>query len=458
MCGLNNPKQNTVLASVVWYCGQRPAGGCLYKTYRKTVYKRHYTGRRTTVVLRSAGAKAPPSLLPACFLRLRCFVFPYFHRLSSPFRVPVNHCVLRPFYQQLDGLRALSVFAVILAHGLPFAFFRHTFALGFWGVNLFFVLSGFLITEILLKEIHAGEKPLRIIKSFFVKRTLRIFPVFYFVLLLAISFNLDGCRAYWGYAVTYTLNFYNAATGAEGRYLSHIWSLCVEEQFYLFWPFLLLLVKPRFHKHLIFSVVAGALLFRWTMTVLQYHNFDIYNYRFMFSSLDALGIGAALAYLKLFHLPLLQKLLRYKAVPLLFLLLFFLLKLFRFPHQTLAAETLLRFCASVCCFFVIAYGIFEYGGPFGRFLHRPVVRYVGRISYGLYLFHLLIQCFFDDYVGRYLLLHYTGALPKAVQYNLHLLMLPVVILLTVLAAAASFRWLEKPFLRLKTLLAYAEAR
>ncbi|GAA4741997.1 acyltransferase family protein [Flavisolibacter ginsenosidimutans] len=362
---------------------------------------------------------------------------------------------MKVFYQQLDGLRALSVFAVILAHGLPFTFFRDTLGLGFWGVDLFFVLSGFLITEILLKQICAQEKPKRMIKSFYVKRTLRIFPIFYIVLLLAIGFNLDGCRAYCGYAFTYTLNFYNASSGVEGRYLSHIWSLCVEEQFYLFWPFMLLLIKPRFHKHLIMAVIIAAVLFRWVTTIVNYHNYHIYNYRSMPSALDALGIGAFLAYVKLFHLPLLKKAMRWRFVPALFFVLFLLLSAFNYPHRILFEETFLRLCVSVCCFFIIAQGVFGYEGRFGRFLQTASLRYLGKISYGIYLFHLLIQFFFDDYVDKYVLAHYSRSLPKLFQYNLHLLQLPLIILFTVLIAAASFRWIEKPFLQLKAQFVYS---
>jgi peptidoglycan/LPS O-acetylase OafA/YrhL len=359
-----------------------------------------------------------------------------------------NH-YLKIFYQQLDGLRALSVFAVILAHGVPFVFFRNVLAPGFWGVNLFFVLSGFLITEILLKQIHAGKKPREILKSFFIKRSLRIFPVYYFVLILALGFNLDGCRNYSGFVFTYTLNIYNAATGMEGRYLSHIWSLCVEEQFYLLWPFLLLAVKPAFHKYLILMVIGLAVAFRWIVATAHYHNFAMADYRFMPSALDALGTGAVLAYLKLFCLPLLKRMLRYSLIPIVFALLFFGLSFFSYPYKILLTETLLRLCVSVCCFFIIGIAVFGYKGRFGRLLENPLLRYLGKISYGIYLFHLIIQYFFDDYIDKYVLAHWQGYMPKLFQYNIHVLLLPVIILVTVLVSSASFFCIEKPFLRLK---------
>jgi len=92
---------------------------------------------------------------------------------------------------------------------------------------------------------------------------------------------------------------------------------------------------------------------------------------------------------------------------------------------------------------------------FGRFLQTASLRYLGKISYGIYLFHLLIQFFFDDYVDKYVLAHYSRSLPKLFQYNLHLLQLPLIILFTVLMAAASFRWIEKPFLQLKAQIVYS---
>lgn len=346
------------------------------------------------------------------------------------------------------------MFAVILAHGVPYYSFQHFLAPGFWGVDLFFVLSGFLITEALLKQIQANEKPAHVLRSFYLKRSLRIFPLYYLVLALALALNLDDCRHYVGYVLTYTLNIYNAVSGSEGRYLSHLWSLCVEEQFYLVWPFLLLLIKPKHHKHLIFSLVMAAVLFRWVMAVHHYRNYHLYNYRFALSSFDALGIGAVLAYVKLYHGGLLKKSLRNRWVPLVFFVLFLLLSVFDYPYKDLLAETFLRLCVSVCCFYIIGYGIFGYKGRFGRFLERPAVQYLGKISYGIYLFHMFVQYFFDDYVDKYVFAHFPAFLPRVVQYNLHLLLLPVITVLTVVLAAVSFSYFEKPFLRLKAQLTF----
>ena len=131
----------------------------------------------------------------------------------------------------LDGLRALSVFTVIAYHaGAPVP--------GDLGVSAFFVLSGFLITWLLMKELEeTGRISLR---DFYARRTLRIFPAYY-VFIIG-SLVLDTARGFpWPgemtlSAFTYTVNYYNAIRGHPSTGIAHAWSLAVEEQFYLLWP------------------------------------------------------------------------------------------------------------------------------------------------------------------------------------------------------------------------------
>lgn len=150
----------------------------------------------------------------------------------------------------LDGLRAVSIIAVTMAHWLPeigsplSEWWNWVKLLGAPGVNIFFVISGFLITNLLLKEL---EKTGRIsLSGFYIRRTLRIIPAY--LVMLAVIAGLTLLAGHqlvareWIPALTYTSNLvpWPGVTG-----LGHIWSLCVEEHFYLAWPFMLVVVGCR---------------------------------------------------------------------------------------------------------------------------------------------------------------------------------------------------------------------
>lgn len=140
-------------------------------------------------------------------------------------------------FGSLDGIRALSIIAVIWHHAQPIPLMNMVGLRGFLGVDMFFTLSGFLIVTLLLRE---RERHGRIsLKDFYARRTLRIFPLYYAVVglgaLVAVA-RPSGAMAesYWRdlpYLLTYTTNWHHA-----GGFLSITWSLAAEEQFYLLWP------------------------------------------------------------------------------------------------------------------------------------------------------------------------------------------------------------------------------
>jgi peptidoglycan/LPS O-acetylase OafA/YrhL len=159
--------------------------------------------------------------------------------------------VLAPLLPQrlpsLDGLRAVSIAFVVIGHlaetrGAP-AFLAPLSHLGNLGVKVFFVISGFLITTLLLKEY---QKTQRIsLRGFFARRTVRIFPAFFAyvgVIVLLQALGYFTLRDYdLIHAVTYTMNYHND----RAWQLNHLWSLAVEEQFYLLWPLLLCVLGVR---------------------------------------------------------------------------------------------------------------------------------------------------------------------------------------------------------------------
>lgn len=153
---------------------------------------------------------------------------------------------------QLDGLRALAVAAVAFSHWLPAWQFGVPFGAG---VHLFFVLSGFLITRILL-GLRAVPDRGAAIGRFYARRALRLFPAFYLVLGLAWLADVPLVRHTWPWHAAYLSNVRIASDGQWLGHVSHFWSLAVEEQFYVLWPWLVLTAPAKS----LGIVVGGALL------------------------------------------------------------------------------------------------------------------------------------------------------------------------------------------------------
>jgi peptidoglycan/LPS O-acetylase OafA/YrhL len=159
---------------------------------------------------------------------------------------------------ELDGLRAIAVLLVCWHHWTPKRF-HLGINWGSTGVDLFFVLSGFLITGILLgcrRPLEEGRQSAGFTaKRFYARRFLRIFPLYYAVLLVAsvaLALEPGVLVSLW----TYTFNLYGAWRGVlSGTLISHFWSLAVEEQFYVLWPWVILLAPRR----LLVPIVAGTM-------------------------------------------------------------------------------------------------------------------------------------------------------------------------------------------------------
>ena len=205
--------------------------------------------------------------------------------------------ITRHYMPQLDGLRAFAVGAVLIHH-----FFRPPriggvdFAL--LGVWLFFVLSGFLITGILLRSRdqidHGGCQRGQVLRQFYARRFLRIFPLYYLVLALAATLNLGDVRDTIFWHLAYLSNYLFATQRYWGAVTAHFWSLSVEEQFYILWPALILFAPRQLLLKLIISAIAIGPIFR---VVAHFLDFNwIARLTVLPASLDALGLGALLAY------------------------------------------------------------------------------------------------------------------------------------------------------------------
>lgn len=220
----------------------------------------------------------------------------------------------RHYVASLDGLRAVAILVVLLHQGGLQSTVDATRFLGgilnlamdagWMGVQLFFVLSGYLITGILLKsKAHSLTTSL---KHFYIRRSLRIFPVYYasLILFFTISAALESEPAWLSNSFEHKIWFFlylnNWITPFVSPIMGHYWSLAVEEQFYILWPLLVLTVNRRTLTVICLALIALAPAFRYLVTGLDPQHAHLAAYVWTPARLDGLLIGALLA---LYHTP-----------------------------------------------------------------------------------------------------------------------------------------------------------
>jgi len=178
----------------------------------------------------------------------------------------------RRHYPQLDGLRGVAISAVLVGHVMEWGFGSHS---AWWrglaecGVLLFFVLSGFLITDILIRE--EGERGKVDLRAFYIRRALRLLPaLFFYVGTVAVLKSMGLIRhESWG-SVGASLLYVRNIFG-RGAALGHLWSLSLEEQFYLTWP-IIFLVTRRWRMKAVVTILAGMAVWRAAAIALHLTN------------------------------------------------------------------------------------------------------------------------------------------------------------------------------------------
>ena len=329
----------------------------------------------------------------------------------------------------LDGLRAVAVFTVIVYH------FGFVVVPGDLGVNAFFVLSGFLITWLLLQEYgRTGQVELG---KFYLRRTLRIAPAYYgFLLVVYVEEQLRGYH--WDPALTlagllYVVNYYNAFNGHPNTAIAHAWSLGVEQQFYLIWPLLLGLVIRKGTKSIasmiaiIVCVVVTwrsyAYIFLGATTSYVYNAFE--------TRLDCLAVGCMVAVCC--ELPQFRvfagAVSQWSISPFITLLVLL--------YSRIGGSESYHYSVGVTVDSILLAVLMVQLLVLSRrrtwsWIDHPVTVYLGRISYSLYLYHLLALG-----IAYRLAPAPTGA------------RLVVSIGLCILIASLSYRLIEIPFLQWK---------
>ena len=351
------------------------------------------------------------------------------------------------YIKGLDTLRALAVMFVIVAHWGPHSFeteplnfiFSKLMPSGMFGVDLFFVLSGYLITKILLNARNeAPDNKLQIIKSFYVRRMLRIFPI-YFLLVFIIAFVLNDMyvRDHLAYFLTYTSNFLFFKENSFPLF-SHTWSLAVEEQFYIVWPWIMI-YSPKKHilKVILLSIIIGLI----SSLVLD-HSYGIFSTILLLPCITAFAIGALYAYAETYT--------RFKKnITKVFLALLPLAILVMYVDHLGHRVVVVRAANATVAINAIIYVSRENYNRLSNYLfNNKALIFAGKISYGIYLYHEIIPYYYFEFIS-YLNQKITisNSLLKILTsptwaYLIHLTILLVISIL-------SYRYIEQAFLKLK---------
>jgi len=352
----------------------------------------------------------------------------------------------RRYMVQLDGLRAIAVCLVMTYHWIRPAI---PVNLGDLGVDLFFVLSGFLITGILL-DARPGSGPgmerrslWGSARSFYIRRFLRIFPIYYGTLALTWLAGFKLVRETIGWHAAYLSNVLLTRPG-DWYYIAHLWSLSVEEQFYLVWPWVILLLPEAALLPVVGLLVAIAPVWR-----IATHDLGLQVAGALpVGNFDLLGMGACLAILQWMAQRRSEERGEEKGstpirlgVPALAGLAVWALVQFTMLHDSESAQSLARTGEALVLVWIVSRAAAGFGGAVGRALSWGPAVYVGRISYGIYLYH--------NFMGAIVLAlseHFVFLV--AVRHNLALSTLTR-LTMTLALASASWFFFEKPINSLK---------
>jgi peptidoglycan/LPS O-acetylase OafA/YrhL len=336
---------------------------------------------------------------------------------------------------ELDGLRGLAILAVLFFH-----LDHDRLGWGWAGVDLFLVLSGYLITDIILRE---RDQP-RFLLTFFIRRGLRIWPIYYLTLLVVAMMPTWDAPGLW-YYLTYTQNvplYLDPASGTQQyRYgfpqwqpFVHSWSLAAEEQFYLVWPIAICLLGRR-------GVIPLAALGLLGSFLLRQVGFSVL---LLGTRWDGLALGATLAALMADRNSRTRWLVPSIALAAALISASILVTLaVRYPDEMLLSDSFRHAGVEIAAvafasFAIVAIAVCFTGSRWLEPLRGRPLTFLGVISYGLYIYHYPIFCWFWSLSTR---------VPGMRNGPL--------LLTTFAVAVASWYLIERPILRLKDRFGYS---
>jgi peptidoglycan/LPS O-acetylase OafA/YrhL len=355
----------------------------------------------------------------------------------------------------LDGLRGLAALAVVflhltmqvVPHTLPAIAVKDAFALGWTGVDLFFVLSGFLITGLLVD----AKGSTNYFRVFYARRALRILPLYYaaliflftvpFLVTLPHDFRVSFRDQLWFWFYLQNYHWKIMFAGWTG----HLWSLAIEEQFYLVWPLVILLASRKKSIAVCIALIAVSVIYRAYAVYFNPH-LDIY-YPTQ-ARLDGLAVGSAIALLVAEPIWL-SRLRRHAPSVMIAAAILFIVSRTQFPVTGHGLSPLGNLSVAVFYGCLLVFALCATTSALARALRSRFLRFYGRYSYALYVIH----------VPAMSVLGHVGVYPDRLSFGGsdlvgELLYIAIVTPVITLLAWLSWHLFEKHFLKLKRHFVY----
>jgi peptidoglycan/LPS O-acetylase OafA/YrhL len=357
------------------------------------------------------------------------------------------------YYPGLDGMRAVAALMVIFFHLMPISVLN----LGWIGVDFFFVISGFLITSILINQRDHKSY----FKLFYVRRSLRIFPLYFAVVIPFILLNVIIDDTSFRVAFPYIIYIQNITAIKDGYLLGlgHTWSLAIEEQYYLLYPALIYFTPQKKLIPVLLILIVLVIIIRFTVAFNGYHIYT--QSTLLFTRADSMLIGGLLPVLfecQKYDLPKMKSNLNYLLlIGISFFFVFAVWQISTFGlssyfvdlgNNNLKGNAIGQFkytiLAIIFASFIgkVAYGTSSLAIRFQHLFEGKGIKYLGKISYGLYLYH------FPIHIGYDLVLTKFGIIQPVIVVVL------LKVILTIIISAISWHYFERHVLKLKSKFAY----
>lgn len=350
----------------------------------------------------------------------------------------------RVYFPKLDGLRFLAFLLVFVHHYPVLAGFFEPFRLHGWiGVELFFVISSYLLTKLLDQEIKQTDKIL--MKNYFLRRILRIWPLYFgyiFIMLFLTNFaNLKMCILRLAGLLTFTDNLMTAKLNFNEyiSYAGHLWTISLEQQYYIFLPFFVYFARKTRLKTILFCsaaiwlfMIIGRIIsvqlelkhpFIWVL--------PIQADAFLFGTLLGLGV-----FNRVFNK--INNSIKLLVGVLLLSIIFFI------PNvDEIGANQVVIYIILAFGFMLVLDGILKNQQKWSNIFSSKIIRYLGKISYGLYVYHMICIA----YIPKFIQNNYFFVFKDTFLYRLSICF--ITLILTISISALSYELYEKWFLKQK---------